>query len=66
MLFRTAPVIFKIVPKAGYEFTLEKITNESKGKSEHNFNAAYGTICRISTVSVFKDEIFLIVCFSWV
>jgi len=48
MLFRSPPVILKIVLKAGYECTLEKITNESKGKSEQKFNAAYGTICRIS------------------
>jgi hypothetical protein len=27
----------KIVPKAGYEYTLEKSTNESKGKMEQNW-----------------------------
>jgi hypothetical protein len=33
--------MLKIVPKAGYECTPEKITNESKGKPEQKFDAAY-------------------------
>jgi hypothetical protein len=36
-------VILKIVPKAGYECTLG-----SKGKPEPKFDAAFGTIFRIS------------------
>jgi hypothetical protein len=33
----------------------KKSTNKSKGKPEQKFNAAYGTIFRNSTVSVFKE-----------
>jgi hypothetical protein len=47
-LFRNPPVIQEIFPKAGYECTLEKSTNKSKGKQEQKFNAANGTIFRIS------------------
>jgi hypothetical protein len=32
-------VPLKVVPKAGCECTLEKVTNESKGKHEQKFNA---------------------------
>ncbi len=39
-------MILKIVPKAGYECTLEKLTNESKGKPGQKFDAAFGTISR--------------------
>jgi hypothetical protein len=45
-------VILKIVPKTGYKYTLEKFTNESKGKPEQKFDAAFGTTFRIS---VFKE-----------
>jgi hypothetical protein len=41
-------MILKIVPKPGYECTLEKFTNESKGKPEQKFDAAFGTTFRIS------------------
>jgi hypothetical protein len=33
--------MLKIVPKAGYECTQEKIINERKGKPEQKFDAAY-------------------------
>jgi hypothetical protein len=33
--------MLKIVPKAGYECTQEKITSESKGKPAQKFYAAY-------------------------
>jgi len=46
-------VILKIVPKAGYKCTLEKFTNESKGKPEQKFDAAFGTI--LKSVNVFKE-----------
>jgi hypothetical protein len=42
------PVILKIVPKAGYECTLEESTNESKGKPVQKFDAAFGTTFKIS------------------
>ncbi len=32
-----------------------KSTNESKGKPEQKFDAAFGTIFRIELVSAFKD-----------
>jgi hypothetical protein len=41
-------VILKIIPKAGYECSLEKFTNGSKEKPEEKFDAAFGTIFRIS------------------
>jgi hypothetical protein len=41
-------VILKIVPKAVYKCTLEKLTNESKGKPEQKFDTAFGTTFRIS------------------
>jgi hypothetical protein len=41
-------VILKIVPKAGYECTLEKLAYESKGKPEQKMYAAFGTTFRIS------------------
>ncbi len=48
MPFRNPPVILKIVPKAGYECTLEKFTNERKGKPEQKNYAALETTFRIS------------------
>ncbi len=42
------PVILKIVLEAGYECTLEESTNESKGKPEQKFDAAFGTTFKIS------------------
>jgi hypothetical protein len=36
-----------MVPKAGHLCT-EKLTNESKGKPEHKFDAAFGPIFRIN------------------
>jgi hypothetical protein len=43
-LFRNPPVILKTVPlpKAGNEW--KKLTNESKGKPEQKFYAAFKTI----------------------
>jgi hypothetical protein len=41
-------VTLKIVQKAGYECTPEKLTNESKRKPEQKFDAAFGTTFRIS------------------
>jgi hypothetical protein len=43
-------VILTIVPKDGYEWTLEKLksTNETEGNPEQKFDAAFGTIFRIS------------------
>jgi hypothetical protein len=45
----------KIVPKASYECTgtlyWKKSTNESKGKPEQKFDAAFGTIFRINKCS---------------
>jgi hypothetical protein len=46
-------VVLKIVPKAGYECTLEKTDHESKGKPEQKFEAAFGTLLEL--VSVFKE-----------
>jgi hypothetical protein len=45
-LFRKQLNILKIVPKAGYECTLEKTTNESEGKPEQKFDTAFRTIFR--------------------
>jgi hypothetical protein len=47
-LFRNPPVILKIVPNARYECAQKKTTIEIKGKPEQKFDAAYGTIFRIS------------------
>jgi hypothetical protein len=43
-------VPLKVVPKAGYECTLEKSTNQSKGKPEQNF-----LMRRSEIVSFFKE-----------
>jgi hypothetical protein len=36
-------------------YTEKKSTNESKGKPEQKFDAAFGTIFSITVVSVFKE-----------
>ncbi len=41
-------MILKTVPKAGYECTIEKLTDESKGKPEQKFDVTFGTTFRIS------------------
>jgi hypothetical protein len=41
-------VILKIVPKAGHDVHWRNSTNESEGTPEQKFNAAYGTVFRIS------------------
>jgi hypothetical protein len=42
-------LILKIVPKAGHEYTPEKVDYEREGKPEKKFDAAFGgTIFRIS------------------
>jgi hypothetical protein len=46
-------VILKIVPKAGY-YT-GKSTNESKGKPEQKFDAAFGTNFRITVFKASKN-----------
>jgi hypothetical protein len=33
----------------------KKLTSESKGKPEQKFDAAFGTIFRITVVNVFKE-----------
>jgi hypothetical protein len=53
-------VVLKIVTKAGYECTLEKLTNESEGKPKKIFNVAFGTIKKL--VKVFKEESKNFVC----
>jgi hypothetical protein len=50
-LFRIPPEISENVPKAGYECKLRKMTNESTGKPEQKFDAAF----RITVVSLFKE-----------
>jgi hypothetical protein len=49
-LFHNPLVILKIGLKAGYERNVhwKKFTSESKEKPEHKFDAAFGTIFRIS------------------
>jgi hypothetical protein len=40
-------VILKIVPKAGHEYTQEKLANETEGKTEQKFDMAFETVVRI-------------------
>jgi hypothetical protein len=56
--FRKPPVILKNVLKAGHECTPEKITNESDVKPG-KFDAAFGTIFKISTFFQRSKQIFL-------
>jgi hypothetical protein len=53
-------VILKIVPKAGFECTLEKLTNESKRKPEKKFYVAFGTTFGISVFTEASKNFILI------
>ncbi len=56
MAFRKPPVILKkLFLKPAVNVHWRKSTNESKGKPEQKFCAAFRTIFRIRTVSVFKE-----------
>jgi hypothetical protein len=52
-------VILKIVPKADYECTLEKLTNENKGKPKQKFDAAFGTTFRIKVFSRKQAKLYI-------